>query len=134
MTIAPSNRTSVDNKLEEWLEQLRADGELTLSYLLSKLKELWYKSSLQPLGDWSIVDDRLLLSLPSRRELIYFTINLELKEIKVTIFSALILPFAPIIPTLKLTQSLKLKVEETIVTTIVEFLQQYLESNLNEKI
>lgn len=48
MTIAPSNRTSVDNKLEEWLEQLKA--------------------------------------------------------------------------------------EETIVTTIVEFLQQYLESNLNEKI
>lgn len=134
MTIAPSNRTSVDNKLEEWLEQLKADGELTLSYLLSKLKELWYKSSLQPLGDWFIVDDRLLLSLPSRRELIYFTINLELKEIKVTIISALILPFAPIIPTLKLTQSLKLKVEETIVTTIVEFLQQYLESNLNEKI
>lgn len=134
MTIAPSNRTSIDNKLEEWLEQLKADGELTLSYLLSKLKELWYKSSLQPLGDWFIVDDRLLLSLPRRRELIYFTINLELKEIKVTIFSALILPFAPIIPTLKLTQSLKLKAEETIVTTIVEFLQQYLESNLNEKI
>lgn len=134
MTIAPSNKASIDNKLEEWLEQLKVDGELTLSYLLSKLKELWYKSSLQPLGDWSIVDDRLLLSLPSRRELIYFTINLELKEIKVTIFSALILPFAPITPTLKLTQSLKLKAEETIVTTIVEFLQQYLESNLNEKI
>lgn len=51
MTIAPSNKASIDNKLEEWLEQLKADGELTLSYLLSKLKELWYKSSLQPLGD-----------------------------------------------------------------------------------
>lgn len=39
------------------------------------------------------------------------------------------------IVTLKLSQTLKLKeTEETIVTTIVEFLQQYLESNLNEKI
>ena len=77
MTIAPSNKANVDNKLEEWLEQLKADDNLVLRHLLSKLKELWDKSSLQPLGDWSIVDDRLLLSIPSRRELIYFTINLE---------------------------------------------------------
>ena len=122
MTIAPSNKTSVDNKLEEWLEQLKADGDLTLSYLLSKLKELWYKSSLQLLGDWYIVDDRLLLSLPRRRELIYFTINLELKEIAIAMFSVTIN-----------TKKLK-ETEETIITTIVGFLQQYLESNLNEKI
>ena len=56
MTIAPSNRTSIDNKLEEWLEQLKADDTLVLRHLLSKLKELWDKSPLQPLGDWSIVD------------------------------------------------------------------------------
>ena len=132
MTIAPSNRTSIDNKLEEWLEQLKADDTLVLRHLLSKLKELWDKSSLQPLGDWSIVDNRLRLSLPSRRGLIYFTINLEQKEITIAMFSMTI---NTNIVTLKLSQTLKLKeTEETIITTIVEFLQQYLESNLNEKI
>lgn len=132
MTIAPSNRTSIDNKLEEWLEQLKADDTLVLRHLLSKLKELWDKSSLQPLGDWSIVDNRLRLSLPSRRGLIYFTINLEQKEITIAMFSMTV---NTNIVTLKLSQTLKLKeTEETIVTTIVEFLQQYLESNLNEKI
>lgn len=131
MTIAPSNNTSIDNKLEEWLEQLKTDSDLTLSYLLSKLKELWYKSSLQPLGDWSIVDNRLLLSLPSRRELIYFTINLEQKEIKVTINT---LASTTVIPVLKLTQTLKLNQLETFTATIVEFLQKYLESDLNEQI
>lgn len=131
MTIAPSNNTSIDNKLEEWLEQLKTDSDLTLSYLLSKLKELWYKSSLQPLGDWSIVDNRLLLSLPSRRELIYFTINLEQKEIKVTINT---LASITVIPVLKLTQTIKLNQLETFTATIVEFLQKYLESDLNEQI
>ena len=131
MTIAPSNNTSVDNKLEEWLEQLKTDSDLTLSYLLNKLKELWYKSSLQPLGDWSIVDNRLLLSLPSRRELIYFTINLEQKEIKVTINT---LASITVIPVLKLKQTAKLNQLETFTATIVEFLQKYLESDLNEKI
>lgn len=132
MTIAPSNRTRIDNKLEEWLEQLKADDTLVLRHLLSKLKELWDKSSLQPLGDWSIVDNRLRLNLPSRRGLIYFTINLEQKEITIAMFSMTI---NTNIVTLKLSQTLKLKeTEETIVTTIVEFLQQYLESNLNEKI
>ena len=132
MTIAPSNRTSIDNKLEEWLEQLKADDTLVLRHLLSKLKELWDKNSLQPLGDWSIVDNRLRLSLPSRRGLIYFTINLEQKEITIAMFSMTI---NTNIVTLKLSQTLKLKeTEETIITTIVEFLQQYLESNLNEKI
>ena len=131
MTIAPSNNTSVDNKLEEWLEQLKTDSDLTLSYLLNKLKELWYKSSLQPLGDWSIVDNRLLLSLPSRRELIYFTINLEQKEIKVTINT---LASITVIPVLKLKQTAKLNKQETFTATIVEFLQKYLESDLNEKI
>lgn len=131
MTIAPSNNTSIDNKLEEWLEQLKTDSGLTLSYLLSKLKELWYKSSLQPLGDWSIVDNRLLLSLPSRRELIYFTINLEQKEIKVTINT---LASITVIPVLKLTQTIKLNQLETFTATIVEFLQKYLESDLNEQI
>ena len=131
MTIAPSNRTSKDNKLEEWLEQLKTDSDLTLSYLLSKLKELWDKSSLQPLGDWSIVDDRLLLSIPSRRELIYFTINLEQKEIKVTINT---LASIRQIPVLKLTQTSKLNQQETFTATIVEFLQKYLESDLNEQI
>ena len=131
MTIAPSNNTSVDNKLEEWLEQLKTDSDLTLSYLLNKLKELWYKSSLQPLGDWSIVDNRLLLSLPSRRELIYFTINLEQKEIKVTINT---LASITVIPVLKLKQTAKLNKQETFTATIVKFLQKYLESDLNEKI
>ena len=131
MTIAPSNNTSVDNKLEEWLEQLKTDSDLTLSYLLNKLKELWYKSSLQPLGDWSIVDNRLLLSLPSRRELIYFTINLEQKEIKVTINT---LASITVMPVLKLKQTAKLNQLETFTATIVEFLQKYLESDLNEKI
>ena len=131
MTIAPSNNTSVDNKLEEWLEQLKTDSDLTLSYLLNKLKGLWYKSSLQPLGDWSIVDNRLLLSLPSRRELIYFTINLEQKEIKVTINT---LASITVIPVLKLKQTAKLNKQETFTATIVEFLQKYLESDLNEKI
>ena len=131
MTIAPSNNTSIDNKLEEWLEQLKTDSGLTLSYLLNKLKELWYKSSLQPLGDWSIVDNRLLLSLPSRRELIYFTINLEQKEIKVTINT---LASITVIPVLKLKQTAKLNQLETFTATIVEFLQKYLESDLNEKI
>lgn len=131
MTIAPSNNTSIDNKLEEWLEQLKTDSDLTLSYLLNKLKELWYKSSLQPLGDWSIVDNRLLLSLPSRRELIYFTINLEQKEIKVTINT---LASITVIPILKLKQTAKLNQQETFTATIVEFLQKYLESDLNEKI
>lgn len=132
MTIAPSNRTSIDNKLEEWLEQLKADDTLVLRHLLSKLKELWDKSPLQPLGDWSIVDNRIRLSLPSRRGLIYFTINLEQKEITIAMFSMTV---NTNIVTLKLSQTLKLKeTEETIVTTIVEFLQQYLESNLNEKI
>lgn len=131
MTIAPSNNTSIDNKLEEWLEQLKTDSGLTLSYLLNKLKELWYKSSLQPLGDWSIVDNRLLLSLPSRRELIYFTINLEQKEIKVTINT---LASITVIPVLKLKQTAKLNKQETFTATIVEFLQKYLESDLNEKI
>jgi len=131
MTIAPSNNTSIDNKLEEWLEQLKTDSDLTLSYLLNKLKELWYKSSLQPLGDWSIVDNRLLLSLPSRRELIYFTINLEQKEIKVTINT---LASITVIPVLKLKQTAKLNQLETFTATIVEFLQKYLESDLNEKI
>ena len=131
MTIAPSNNTSIDNKLEEWLEQLKTDSDLTLSYLLNKLKELWYKSSLQPLGDWSIVDNRLLLSLPSRRELIYFTINLEQKEIKVTINT---LASITVIPVLKLKQTAKLNKQETFTATIVEFLQKYLESDLNEKI
>lgn len=131
MTIAPSNNTSIDNKLEEWLEQLKTDSGLTLSYLLNKLKGLWYKSSLQPLGDWSIVDNRLLLSLPSRRELIYFTINLEQKEIKVTINT---LASITVIPVLKLKQTAKLNKQETFTATIVEFLQKYLESDLNEKI
>lgn len=131
MTIAPSNNTSIDNKLEEWLEQLKTDSDLTLSYLLNKLKELWYKSSLQPLGDWSIVDNRLLLSLPSRRELIYFTINLEQKEIKVTINT---LASITVMPVLKLKQTAKLNQLETFTATIVEFLQKYLESDLNEKI
>ena len=131
MTIAPSNNTSIDNKLEEWLEQLKTDSGLTLSYLLNKLKGLWYKSSLQPLGDWSIVDNRLLLSLPSRRELIYFTINLEQKEIKVTINT---LASITVIPVLKLKQTAKLNQLETFTATIVEFLQKYLESDLNEKI
>ena len=131
MTIAPSNNTSIDNKLEEWLEQLKTDSDLTLSYLLNKLKELWYKSSLQPLGDWSIVDNRLLLSLPSRRELIYFTINLEQKEIKITINT---LASITVIPVLKLKQTAKLNQLETFTATIVEFLQKYLESDLNEKI
>ena len=131
MTIAPSNNTSIDNKLEEWLEQLKTDSDLTLSYLLNKLKGLWYKSSLQPLGDWSIVDNRLLLSLPSRRELIYFTINLEQKEIKVTINT---LASITVIPVLKLKKTAKLNQLETFTATIVEFLQKYLESDLNEKI
>ena len=131
MTIAPSNNTSIDNKLEEWLEQLKTDSDLTLSYLLNKLKELWYKSSLQPLGDWSIVNNRLLLSLPSRRELIYFTINLEQKEIKVTINT---LASITVMPVLKLKQTAKLNKQETFTATIVEFLQKYLESDLNEKI
>lgn len=37
MTIAPSNRTSIDNKLEEWLEQLKV--EFLQQYLESNLNE-----------------------------------------------------------------------------------------------